>query len=127
MKSRRHQQGMTMWGMMFVIAVIAAVVFLFFKLFPPYKDNFKVRASLDSVVREAGGDITREQLLEGLSRRFDIDDISHINLREDLQIATRGRNKIITINYEHEVPIVANIYVVLKFENEKQVAAGGDS
>jgi type II secretory pathway pseudopilin PulG len=125
MKLRNRQQGMTMWGMLFVISVIAFVVFMVIKLFPPYKDDFKVKAALDSVMRQSdAASLTREDIVGSLSRRFDIDDISHVALDKDLQIATRGKMKVVAINYEVEVPIVSNVYVLLKFEHEKQVATG---
>jgi hypothetical protein len=121
MKLRKRQQGMTMWGMIFVIAVIAFVVFITFKLFPPYMADFKVKAAFDSLGRQAdAGAMSRDEIANALSKRFDIDDISHVNL-SDLKIEQAGKNRVIRLDYEVEVPIAANLYVLLKFEHYKQV------
>jgi hypothetical protein len=124
MTLRHLQQGMTLWGMAFVLSVFAFVVFLVFKLFPPYMDDFKVAAALDSLGRQAdSGSMSREEINTALSKRFDIDNISHVGL-DELKIETVGKNRVIRLNYEVETPILGNLYVLLKFEHHKQVRGG---
>jgi hypothetical protein len=116
---------MTMWGMIFVLSVLAFVVFISFKLFMPYKDDFKVRAALDSLARQPDVDtMGKEEIIGALSKRFDIDDIVHVKAGEDIKIETRGRMKVIRIQYEAEIPIAGNLYILLKFNHEKQVRSG---
>lgn len=125
MYNKRLQQGMTMWGMVFALSVLAFVVFISFKLFTPYKDDFKVRAALDSLVRQPDVDsLNKDEIIGALAKRFDIDDIEHVKPGQDIKIETRGRMKHIRIQYEAEIPIVSNLYILLKFNHEKQVRSG---
>lgn len=125
MHNKRLQQGMTMWGMVFVLSVLAFVVFISFKLFTPYKDDFKVRAALDSLARQPDvNTLSKEEIINALGKRFDIDDVEHVKPGQDIKVETRGRMKVISIQYEAEVPIVSNLYILLKFGHEKQVRSG---
>jgi hypothetical protein len=123
--NQRFQKGMTMWGMIFVLSVLAFVVFISFKLFTPYKDDFKVRAALDSLARQPDVDtLGKEDIINALAKRFDIDDIEHVKAGQDVKIETRGRMKIIRIQYEPEIALFGNVYLLLKFNHEKQVRSG---
>lgn len=125
MNLRHRQQGMTLWGMIFVVSVVTFIFFIGFKLVIPYKDYYKIRAALDSVTRQAGsGSMSRAEIIEGLGRRFDIDDIRHVNLGNDLTITNRGKFNVIAVQYEQEEHVFGNVYLLMKFSYQKQVATG---
>lgn len=124
MTLRHYQKGMTMWGMIFSLTVLAFVVFLIFKLFPPYMDDFKVSAALDSLGRQSdAGSMAPQEITAALGKRFDIDNISHVN-PGDLKIEQVGKGRVIRLDYEVEVPMAGNLYVLLKFGHRKQVRGG---
>lgn len=117
----RRQDGMTFWGLVFVLGVMAFCLFLAFKLFTPYKEDFKVKAALDSLARQPDfGSMTRGDIGNALSKRFDIDDIDVVKLDKDLTVETQGRLKRVRIRYENVVPIVGNLSVLLEFEHVKE-------
>ena len=117
------QRGMTMWGLLFVLGVLAFFLFLGFKLFPPYMTDFKVRSALDSLARQSNfGSMGKPEITEALSKRFDIDMVEGVDLSA-LSVETRGRLKVVRIRYERVIPMVANISALLEFDHEKQVAA----
>jgi len=122
MQCKNRQQGMTLWGLLFVLAVIAFAVFLVFKLFPPYMEGFKVRAALDTLSRQADvATMTPADIRTTLEKRFDIDDVRSVKLNEHLSIESRGRTRVIRINYEVAIPIVANISILLDFDHRREV------
>jgi hypothetical protein len=122
MQSLHRQKGMTMWGLIFMLAVLAFVVFLVFKLFPPYLDDMKVRTSLNGLMSDpAISSMSKVQIAAALERRFDIDYITTVNLKESLSVDTRGRMKIIRIDYEVVVPMVANISALLDYKHKREV------
>ena len=124
MRCRNRQRGMTIWGLTFVLAVLAFVLFLFFKLFPPYMNDFKVRNALDSTAQDQNiASMTKRQIREAFYKQFDIDDIKHVNLGENVTIESRGRTKVIRISYEVVVPMVFNISALLEFDHAREVSA----
>lgn len=122
MSARSRQEGITFWGMIFVLSVIAVVMFFILKLLPPYLADLKVKGALDSLVREPSiGSMSRLEITKGLTKRFDIDDVEHVQLDKELFIEVRGRTKIIQISYEAIVPMVFNISALIEFDHRKEV------
>ena len=125
MHNHQRQRGMTFWGLLFVLGVLAFFLFLLFKLFPPYMENFKVKGALDGLARQSDiGSMSRADVASALSKRFDIDNVTAVNLAKDLTIEARGRAKVIRIHYENVIPIVANVSILLEFDHAKEVRSG---
>lgn len=122
MPQRRRQQGMTFWGLVFFLGVLAFTLFIGFKLFPPYMEDFKVKAALDGLARQSDiGTMSRADISSALEKRFDIDNIDAVKLAQDLSVETRGRQKIIRIRYDNIIPIVGNLSILLEFDHVKEV------
>ena len=52
MYGNRKQAGMTMWGIMIVIALVVFFTLLTLKLLPPYLENVKVQAVLKNISKQ---------------------------------------------------------------------------
>ena len=115
----RDCKGMTMWGVAMAMGLIAFFTLLFLKLMPPYLENFKIQTALRGIASESGaGSRSRDELSRALQKRFDIDDVSRVDLRTDFIVQPRGQNgKLLRIEYEVVVPLVYNISALLQFEN----------
>ena len=110
MKLKSQQTGATLWSMISISVLVIFFALLLIKLIPPYLADMKVRAALDSIERQAkGGTMSNAQIMIALEKRFDIDSITHVNLREDVVIEREGRMKIVRIAYEAQIPLVFNI------------------
>jgi hypothetical protein len=121
----RQQQGMSFWGLVFFLSVLAFALFIGFKLFPPYMEDFKVRSALDSLARQPDiSTMTRADISTALEKRFDIDNIDAVKLAKDLTVETRGRLKVIRIRYENVIPIAGNLSILLEFDHVKEVRSG---
>lgn len=122
MQSQKHQAGMTMWSLLFVLGVLAFFLFLFFKLLPPYLDDFKVKGALDSLARQPDvGNMSKAEVTEAIRKRLEIDNADSMDLSQTLVIEARGRMKVIRINYESVVPMVYNISALLIFDHRLEV------
>jgi hypothetical protein len=121
MQSRKSQQGMTFWSMLFVIGVLSFSLFIGFKLFPPYMEGFKVKSALDSLGRQPDfPSMGRNEISTALSKRFEIDNIDDIRLDKALLMETRGRTKIVRLKYEKVIPIMGNLSILLDFDHSKE-------
>ena len=126
MRKLHRQRGMTFWSLLFVLGVIALVVFLILTLFPPYMADLKVRSALDSLARQPdAGSMTKAEIITGLEKRFDIDSVTHVDPKNDIKIINRGKNRVIRIKYEAVIPMVANISALLEFDHQKEIAGSG--
>jgi hypothetical protein len=126
MQSKSRQRGMTFWGLLFVLGVIAVVMFLIFKLFPVYMGDFKVRSALDSLAKQQDiATMSKTDIAYSLEKRFDVDDIRHVNLKQDLTIEARGKGRVVRIQYAAVVPMVSNISALVEFDHSREVAGSG--
>lgn len=122
MYDQRRQQGMTMWGMAMVAVLVVFFLMLLLKLLPPYLQNMKVKTALDNVSKQPNiGALSREEIINMLQRRLDIEDVDKVDLRKDLKIEVKNRDKIIRVAYETRVPMAYNISALLEFDNQVQV------
>ncbi len=126
MRNLQQQRGITFWGLSFVLGILAIFLFIGFKLFPPYMESFKVKGALDGLARQPdAGSMTKADVTASLSKRFDVDNISGVNLSKDVTVETRGRTKIIRIRYENVIPVIGNLSILLEFDHAKEVKSSG--
>jgi len=122
MRHRKHQRGATFWSLMFFLAVLGFAMFLGFKLVPPYVDDFKVKAAMDSLANQSDiGSLSKAAMAESLRKRFDIESISGIDPVKYLTVEQRPRTRTIRLNYHIVVPLVFNISALLEFEHAREV------
>lgn len=114
---------MSIWSASFVLGVFAFIIFLIFKLFPPYMESFKAKNALDSVAKSADiGTMAKADIVAALARRFDIDNIDTVDPAKNLYIEPRGRNaRLISLRYEVVVPLFYNVSLLLDFDHAKEV------
>lgn len=119
-----RQSGATIWSMITIGFLVVIFALLLLKLLPPYLGDLKISGALTSLQKQAeASPMSRREILVALEKRFDIDDITHVNLRQDVIIQIRGRVATVTIDYEVQVPLVFNISALMEFDHSVQVAA----
>lgn len=123
MQNRKHQSGMTMWGLLFVLGTLAFFLFIGFKLFPPYMTDLKVKSALDSLGQQADvGTMSVPDIREAIRKRLEIDSADDLfDLNKVLTVEPRGRVKVIRISYESVVPMAYNISALLDFDHSIEV------
>ena len=89
MNLKSRQTGATMWSMFMISLMVVFFALLLFKLIPPYLQDLKVKSVLDSIEQQADNGMSNPEIMVALSKRFDIDDIEHVEL-SDITIERRG-------------------------------------
>lgn len=124
MRSRNTQRGATFWSLLFFLGVLGFFLFLGFKLFPPYMDDFKVKAAMDSLAKQPdAGSLPKAAMIESLRKRFDIDMVTSVDPGKYLTLETRARTRIIRLDYQVVVPLMFNVSALLEFEHAREVRA----
>ena len=123
MNLKSRQTGATMWSMFMISLMVVFFALLLFKLIPPYLQDLKVKSVLDSIEQQADSGMSNPEIMVALSKRFDIDDIEHVEL-SDITIERRGAFKVINIEYEAVIPLILNISVLIEFDHSVEIPAG---
>lgn len=122
MQTRTYQNGMTFWGLLVVAAIFIFFVILFFKLLPPYIEYGKVKTSLESLAKQPDtGAMEKAQIKAAIERRFDIEDVSSIDLNKNLFVEKKPGSMTIRIAYERRVPLAYNVTALIEFDHTAQV------
>ena len=122
MRTRNAQKGLTMWGIMFMILVGVFFLFLFFKLFPAYMEDFEISSQMDGMAQEfRGKDVSSDVLISSLEKRFEIEDINNVVPSRDVKIVPQGNGVAVNLNYTVEIPMAGNVSVLLYFNHHVPV------
>jgi hypothetical protein len=125
MQNLKRQTGMTMWGMLYVVGSLSFVLFIMFKLIPPYLDDLKVSSALESLGRQPNaGSMPYAEIAEAIRKRLEIDSADSFDLSKSLTVEQRGKSKRIRINYESVTPVVSNMSILITFDHSVDVRGG---
>lgn len=120
--SRRGSRGLTLPTLIVILAGLALIAVGVFRLIPVYLGHMKVVGAMQSVQNEFEGEnVSRLELLGALEKRFDIEGIEIIRYR-DVKVERKGDVMSMTAKYENEVPFLANVYFLVRFDHSVLVA-----
>jgi hypothetical protein len=118
---RNHQHGMTLIGMLCILALVGVVVYAGIRLAPLYLNYMKIARTLDSVAAEVKGDNPDPQAIRGLiDRHFNIEDPTGVAVK-DIEITRDESGVQMHVAYDDAVPYVANISLSVHFEKTVKV------
>jgi len=92
------------------------------KLFPIYMEHYNVSSSLQSLQRDEGDALHQgESAKRRLLRRFSINDVSHVSSK-NISVTREANKEVVTVQYEVRKPLLANIDVVVSFNDSISLA-----
>ncbi len=113
--SRRSQRGLSTVGWIGVVAIFGLLVITFFKLFPMYYENFKVKNALKGVAQDTEVDAkSKRAIWESLQKRLFVDEVRSIK-REDVTIERADNKTTVTITYETRDDYIGNLFIGGRF------------
>lgn len=117
MQSLNRQRGLTFISWLVIIVVAGFLVMVGIKITPVYLEHFAVKKSLESLKSEPL--ISRKPVTEirkMLMRRLDMNNIRFLG-KDDIKISRASGVTKINIAYEERKPIVANMALVMTFDD----------
>lgn len=122
----RRQAGLTMWGWLVVLALIAFFTKLVLVVYPILFNHYKVTTHLRQVADDpATRNMQPPEILKTLRKRFDIDNVEYI-VDKQIKITPSkdGTSLTIAIPYEVRAEFYGPIYILGDF-NDTQVEVKG--
>ncbi len=108
---RRRQRGMSTVGWVAVAGIFGLLLITFFKVFPMYYDNFKVKTALESLAQDTAVDPkSKRAIWESLQKRLYINEIRSID-RDDVKMERKDGKTTVTISYEVRDDYIANLFI----------------
>ncbi|MEM8982197.1 MAG: DUF4845 domain-containing protein [Pseudomonadota bacterium] len=117
----RKQQGMTMLGMLILIAFVGLFVFAGLRLVPIYLEHMKIEAVLGGVVTEFDGQsASPKQIFNYIEKRFDVESVRVIRAR-DIEINKVDDAIEVAASYSNTTPFVANVSFTVDFDERVEI------
>ena len=114
-RQRKRQQGLSTVGWIAVVGFFGLIILTFFKVFPMYYENFKIKSVLEAVQADTELDVkSKRAIWESLQKRMFINEIRSIK-RENVEMTRKDGKTTITINYETRDDYIANLFIGGKF------------
>ena len=119
MQLRKYQGGMGALGWLVVLALASFGLTCFFRIGPVYLEYWQTKKSLDVVLSNPAVATQSKQEIEGsIEKQFDVSEIESIKPSAIKFTETRDGREL-DASYEKRVPLIANIDVVVKFDQLK--------
>jgi hypothetical protein len=110
---QNKQLGVTISGLIVWLVVLVVLALLAMKLIPSYMEFASARNAIQAIARERNT-ATPAEVRRAFDARAQIDDITVIK-GSDLDVTKQGNDVVIGFAYRKEVPLFANVGLVLDF------------
>lgn len=114
------QQGWTFWGFLFTATVVIFVAYVGMQLFPVYMGNNSVKHAMElALTNNNPRSTTKAQIISTMQKQMYLDGAHDlVDLRKSMSFKRSRKQALLTVNYGKEVPLFANISLLVKFDNK---------
>ena len=119
MMNKKKQTGMNSLMLLFVLASFGFFLTCFLKVGPAYLDNYYIVAALKDLAKEHPDDLaqlSKAEIRAELGKFYTINNVRG-DAAKALDVERRQEKTIIKVAYETRVEFIANVDVVVKFNN----------
>ena len=116
-KTRHQQKGVSSWGWLVIAAIFGFLLITFFRLFPMYYENFKVKSVLENLAQDQTIDVkSRRAIWDSLNKRFIVQDVKTVK-REHIGMSRKDGKTTVTVKYEVQSDLIGNLTIGARFED----------
>ncbi len=120
----RYQAGLGALGWLVVLAIASFALTCFFKIGPVYLDYWNTKNAVEVVVNGGkAASMSKDELRSAVQKQLDVSMIKTITAKE-VRITDERGGRELDASYEKRVALIANIDVVVKFDQLKYKLPG---
>ena len=125
-----RQTGLTMIGLIFILAFIAIVVLFVLRAFPLYNEKFQVISAMNSAATQATGGNTDKEVaqlfLKSLQAATNIQRFNDRNLKEYVEVLkpeSKGEPKQLRVHFQASNTLYQDLNLMLIFDQKVPIRA----
>jgi hypothetical protein len=115
MRHGARQGGLTIWGFLFVAAVVVIFAVVGFRVLPAYIEYFSVQKALEQSLQETKDFSSPAEVRKAFGRRADTGYIESVR-PQDVFVTKDGNSIVATTSWTRKLHLVANASLFLEFE-----------
>ncbi len=119
MQTRNKQLGVSFWGLLVILALIAFFATVTLRLYPVYYEYFSVSSIMNRIAKEQLN--SKSEIVNRLSKTMQIDNVNRVKL-DDFDIKKTKTGFTVTLDYEDRVAIMGNVDAVASFNKEIEIS-----
>ena len=120
-RSMQRQRGMTLLGLLCVLALAGVVLYAGIRLIPVYLNYMKIARTMDSTAKEVTGDNPEPGAIRRiLDRHWAIEDPSVVETK-DIEIVKDNNGISMHLAYDDVVPYIADVSLSVHFDKTTKV------
>ncbi len=113
----KHQQGLTLISIIFILGSIGAITLLTLKIVPIYLDHGKVKSALEALKQTPEIQTKSEfEIRDSLNKRFNINYVYDVK-KDDITVLKHANYVKVDIEYETVVKLVGNLSALAEFHD----------
>jgi hypothetical protein len=114
---RHKQQGMTLIGWIGTISIVLLLALAAIRLAPVYLQYFRIADVIRDIPLQMQNEnnVSPTAIRSYVEKRFDIEAVTVIEAK-DAKITRSGDNYVVTVDYDHVVPFLANVNFLVEFD-----------
>jgi hypothetical protein len=115
MKLKRHQRGLTFFGLVIVGGLLACTGIVAAQVAPTYIEFLAVQKA----AKKASAGNTVAEVRELFDKAAAVDDIRSIS-GKDLEVGKQGNAVVVSFTYAREIHLAGPAYLVMKYQGSSQ-------
>ncbi len=109
--TRHRQKGLSAFGILMLLVVVAVIALTAVKIVPMYIENFAVKSVLESIQNDHRIDPkSKAAIWESLQKRLYINEVRYIK-KEDVMMSRKKGKTTVTIEYESRRPYLGPLFI----------------
>lgn len=114
--TRGRQIGVSILGWLGILIVIGALSMVAMRVIPHYIDFYTIVNIVEALPANQVHTMDKTVIRESLLKRFLINNIRDLNVREVIEIERKRGSTVLLVHYERREPLVYNADLVLTFD-----------
>lgn len=113
--SRQRQKGISSVGWIAVAGIFGLLLITFFKVFPFYYENYRVKSAMEALrLDESVDSKSKREIWQSLNKRLYVNDVKSVT-RDDVTMERKDGKTTVTVSYEKEDDYIGNLYIGGRF------------
>jgi hypothetical protein len=115
---RNRQKGVSTWGWLIIAGIFGLLIVTFFKVFPFYYDNYKLKSALEALQQDSEVDPkSKRAIWYALQKRLFINEVRSIK-RDHVTMQRKDGKTTVTVTYEVSDDYIGNLYIGARFSEQ---------
>ena len=115
---RKHQRGITLFGLMFWAIVVGFGALLIMRVLPTMNEYFTIQKAVKKIATEGGG--TVPEIRSAFEKQKEIEYSIQSISGKDLVITKENDKVVVSFAYDKEIELMKPVYLLIKYEGRSK-------